>query len=63
VQAVLGVAHALSIPVMARGTDTPAQLEWLRQAGCTYLQGRRLSAPLKAVELIARLATTQSDLH
>jgi EAL domain-containing protein (putative c-di-GMP-specific phosphodiesterase class I) len=63
VQAVMGVAQALSIPVMARGIDTQAQLDTLRHAGCAYLEGRLLSAPLKVVELIARLTTTQSDPH
>jgi diguanylate cyclase (GGDEF)-like protein/PAS domain S-box-containing protein len=51
VTAVIGMAHALDIPVIAEGVETAAQLEALQGLGCDYGQGYLFSRPVPAGEL------------
>ncbi len=45
VQAVLGLARGLGVPVVAEGVETEIQLGALRQAGCEELQGWLIGRP------------------
>ena len=52
VRAVLALGKSLSIPVLAEGVETPAQLQALRQLGCEQFQGYLFSRPLSAIQLV-----------
>lgn len=55
VSAVTYMAHQLGLSVVAEGVEQPAQLEFLRQAGCDIYQGYLFSRPVPAEELTAML--------
>ena len=48
VRTVLQLGQSLGRSTVAEGVETPAQLDWLRQAGCDAVQGNLLSPPLAA---------------
>ena len=45
VHAVLGLAHGLGLPVIAEGVEYHDQLELLKEAGCTEVQGYLIGMP------------------
>ncbi|MFJ4144296.1 putative bifunctional diguanylate cyclase/phosphodiesterase [Pseudomonas sp. NPDC089734] len=45
VQAIIVMAHTLRLKVVTEGVETPAQLEFLSQFGCDYVQGYLFSKP------------------
>lgn len=45
-RSILGVAAALRLPAVAEGIETPEQLQFLTQEGCSYGQGYLLTRPL-----------------
>lgn len=58
VQAIIVMAHTLHLKVVTEGVETPAQLEFLSEYGCDYVQGYLFSkpAPLEALRpLIGQL--------
>ncbi len=48
VTAIIGLAHALSLRVVAEGVETEAQLEFLQGAGCDLIQGYLAGEPIDA---------------
>ena len=42
---IINMAHDLDLGVIAEGVENEAQLEWLKKAGCTKVQGFFLSKP------------------
>ncbi len=55
-KAIVSIGHSLSMPTVAEGVETPAQLEQLRALGCSFGQGYLFSKPLGAdafVELLS----------
>jgi diguanylate cyclase (GGDEF)-like protein/PAS domain S-box-containing protein len=54
VEAVLGMARALSLDAIAEGVESEAQVAELRRLGCDYAQGHLFSRPL-APEKVTRL--------
>ena len=59
VQAVIGMAHGLSMDVVAEGVETTEQLDVLNTLGCDLMQGYLFSKPLPASELNLRLMSRQ----
>ena len=53
IQAVIQLAHALSLNVVAEGVETEVQKEVLIALGCNHMQGYYLSEPISDVELFA----------
>lgn len=51
VQTMLTLARRLGLNVIAEGVETQEQLQWLRTAGCSQIQGFLLGAPLLAEEI------------
>jgi EAL domain-containing protein (putative c-di-GMP-specific phosphodiesterase class I) len=56
-EGILGLAHKLSLTVIAAGIEQPDQLDLLRNLGCTQGQGYLLGRPAPAVEIHALLAS------
>ncbi len=48
VEAIVNMAHSLELKVTAEGVENEAQLEFLRDLGCDYLQGYLIDRPLPA---------------
>jgi diguanylate cyclase (GGDEF)-like protein/PAS domain S-box-containing protein len=55
VEAIIGMARALSLDVIAEGVENEAQLSELRRLGCDYAQGHLFSRPLPAEKISALL--------
>jgi diguanylate cyclase (GGDEF)-like protein len=51
VNTIIALSKQLGLSVTAEGIETPAQLEWLKTAGCEFGQGYFFSKPLSASEL------------
>lgn len=60
IKAVLALAHALGAMVVAEGVENEAQRDFLRQQGCTVMQGFLLGSPMTADELGSRLTMAAS---
>ncbi|MEO8584848.1 MAG: EAL domain-containing protein [Acidobacteriota bacterium] len=60
VQTMVTLGHDLGLVVVAEGVETPAQIEFLREAGCDRLQGFGVSAPVTAAVFVELLASARS---
>jgi EAL domain-containing protein (putative c-di-GMP-specific phosphodiesterase class I) len=57
VDSVVKLAHALDLEVLAEGTETAEQVEYLRDLGCDKAQGFYFGAPAPAEEIDALLSS------
>ncbi len=55
VRTIIEMGRNLEIDVIAEGVESVGQLEFLRRAGCHFVQGRLFGEPMKAEELLALL--------
>jgi diguanylate cyclase (GGDEF)-like protein/PAS domain S-box-containing protein len=62
VEAVIGMARALSLDAIAEGVESEAQLSELRRLGCDYAQGHLFSRPLTAEKVTSLLRENAFDL-
>jgi diguanylate cyclase (GGDEF)-like protein/PAS domain S-box-containing protein len=53
---IIAMGHALELKIVAEGVETPAQVDFLRKAGCDVLQGYRFSEAVSAEEFSTLLA-------
>jgi diguanylate cyclase (GGDEF)-like protein/PAS domain S-box-containing protein len=62
VEAVIGMARALSLDAIAEGVESEAQLSELRRLGCDYAQGHLFSRPLAPEKVTALLREGSFEL-
>jgi diguanylate cyclase (GGDEF)-like protein/PAS domain S-box-containing protein len=62
VEAVIGMARALSLDAIAEGVENEAQLSELRRLGCDYAQGHLFSRPLAPQKVTSLLREGAFDL-
>jgi EAL domain-containing protein (putative c-di-GMP-specific phosphodiesterase class I) len=60
VRAVTGLGTSLGISTTAEGVETSEQLEWLRNEGCTEMQGYYFSPPVPASKILPMLKANES---
>ena len=60
IRAVIGLGHALQVPVIAEGVETKDQLEFLRAEGCDEVQGYFIGRP-SPIEAYAGLVGRQNE--
>ena len=51
VEATISIAHGIRARVLAKGLERDEQIEWLRDAGCDFVQGYLVGAPVPAEQL------------
>jgi predicted signal transduction protein with EAL and GGDEF domain len=56
IKAITNLGSSLGIPTLAEGVETKKQLAWLREAGCTEMQGYLFSRPVPASEIAGLLS-------
>ncbi|HEY9890009.1 MAG TPA: EAL domain-containing protein [Candidatus Obscuribacterales bacterium] len=59
VEAIIQIAQSLEMTVVAEGVETVAQQAWLKQLGCSALQGYLIAPPLWADEAEAFMKTSR----
>jgi diguanylate cyclase (GGDEF)-like protein/PAS domain S-box-containing protein len=62
VEAVIGMARALSLDAIAEGVESEAQLDELRRLGCDFAQGHLFSRPLAPQKVTALLREGSFEL-
>jgi diguanylate cyclase (GGDEF)-like protein/PAS domain S-box-containing protein len=62
VEAVIGMARALSLDAIAEGVENEAQLSELRRLGCDFAQGHLFSRPLAPQKVSSLLREGATDL-
>jgi len=48
----IALAHGLQVKVTAEGVETQAQLDFLRDRGCDFIQGHFITPPVPAQEVL-----------
>jgi diguanylate cyclase (GGDEF)-like protein len=62
VRSIIALAESMSLSVTAEGVETAAQVEALRDLGCTNMQGFYFSRPVEAVAAASIISTTTKSL-
>lgn len=61
VELIINMCHHLGMRVVAEGVETESQLNFLRDAGCDYIQGYYFSKPLPEAEFKEFLAKCKAE--
>jgi diguanylate cyclase (GGDEF)-like protein len=62
VEAIVKLGHSLHLKVVAEGVENAAQLSFLRQVGCDFLQGFYISPPVPAEQAAAYVGETNRSI-
>lgn len=60
--ATISMIHQLGMTVLAEGVETAAQVEWLSDLGCDYLQGYYFSKPVPREDYLKLMYESNKDL-
>lgn len=61
VELIINMCHHLGMKVVAEGVETESQLNFLKNAGCDYIQGYYFSKPLPEAEFKEFLAKSKAE--
>lgn len=61
VTAIISMAHSFGLTVVAEGVEYPAQLAWLRNAGCNIVQGFLTGRPISFGEMAEVVRTADGS--
>jgi diguanylate cyclase (GGDEF)-like protein len=59
--AIIQMSHSLGLHVLAEGVETRAQLKYLKDEKCDYVQGYYTGRPMPASEFIRKFAVTKEN--
>ena len=62
VRTIIDMGRSLELEVIAEGVEDSEQLQFLRNHGCYYAQGRLFGEPMEAAQLLAMLAGQNSGM-
>jgi EAL domain-containing protein (putative c-di-GMP-specific phosphodiesterase class I) len=51
IEVIISLAHRIEASVVAEGVESKTQLDWLRAAGCDYVQGYLIGHPEPAEDV------------
>jgi diguanylate cyclase (GGDEF)-like protein len=57
----ISLAGRLGVKSVAEGVETPAQVKWLREAGCKMMQGNLFAQPMNHGQLVSWLKLQEGD--
>jgi EAL domain-containing protein (putative c-di-GMP-specific phosphodiesterase class I) len=61
ISAIVGIARSLNMVTTAEGVENPGELAWVRNLGCTQVQGYQVARPMPAAEFSAFLRGRAAD--
>ena len=61
ISAIVGIARSLNMITTAEGVGSPGELAWVRNLGCTQVQGYQVAKPMPAAEFSAFLSAQQRE--
>jgi len=62
ISAIVGIARSLNMITTAEGVENPGELAWVRNLGCTQIQGYHVARPMPAADLSAYLLSLEPEL-
>jgi EAL domain-containing protein (putative c-di-GMP-specific phosphodiesterase class I) len=62
-RAIIQMGHSLGLDVLAEGVETQAQLQYLHDEKCDYVQGYYTGRPMPANEFIKKFSVSEQDKH
>lgn len=57
-EAIMGMAHAMKIPVTVEGVETSCQFSYVKNLRCDFVQGYLIAAPMGASDMYRFVSTT-----
>jgi diguanylate cyclase (GGDEF)-like protein len=62
ISAIVGIARSLNMITTAEGVENPGELAWVRNLGCTQIQGYHVARPMPAADFSAYLLSQEPEL-
>jgi diguanylate cyclase (GGDEF)-like protein len=62
ISAIVGIARSLNMITTAEGVENPGELAWVRNLGCTQIQGYHIARPMAAADFSAYLLSQEPEL-
>ncbi|WP_187968760.1 putative bifunctional diguanylate cyclase/phosphodiesterase [Aquibium microcysteis] len=63
ISAIVGIARSLNMITTAEGVENPGELAWVRNLGCTQIQGYHVARPMTAADFAAYLLSREPELE